>query len=164
MKVRVELGEDIYDVQLERVPGGFEVACEGDEDSATLSPTDAGLMVRFKDGRTVRVELIDDRRARIDGAEVGVHVGRFEPGLNPAALSTGGGLPVPAMMPGRLVRVMVKAGQAVEKGEPLLVLESMKMQNELLSPARGRVAEVLVAEGDVVESGRVLARLEPNGA
>jgi biotin carboxyl carrier protein len=56
-----------------------------------------------------------------------------------------------APMPGMVVSVPVQAGQAVKKGEVLLILESMKMQNELRSPQDGSVGRVRVAAGDRVE-------------
>lgn len=64
-----------------------------------------------------------------------------------------------APMPGRIVRVSCKPGDLVEAGTPLVVLEAMKMENELTAPARGRVAEVFVREGSAVEARAKLVRL-----
>jgi biotin carboxyl carrier protein len=59
-------------------------------------------------------------------------------------------------MPGRVVRLLVSAGEAVEEGQGCVVIEAMKMQNELKSPKAGRVARIGVAIGDTVGSGDVL--------
>lgn len=67
---------------------------------------------------------------------------------------------VRAQMPGRIVRVLVRQGQAVEKGQPLLVMEAMKMENEIRAPQAGAVANVAVSEGQAVESGADLIGLE----
>jgi biotin carboxyl carrier protein len=67
---------------------------------------------------------------------------------------------VTALMPGRIVRVLVSAGDRVQKGSELLVLEAMKMQNEIQSPADGLVAQVFVQAGDTVEGGAELVRIE----
>jgi len=67
---------------------------------------------------------------------------------------------VVAPMPGRLVRVLVQPGQQVEAGEGLLVMEAMKMENELRSPRAGRVAELLVREGQTVETAALLVVVE----
>jgi biotin carboxyl carrier protein len=67
---------------------------------------------------------------------------------------------VKAAMPGKVVRVLVAAGEAVEAGQGLLILEAMKMQNELKSPRAGVVAGVRVEEGATVTSGQVLVTLE----
>ena len=65
-----------------------------------------------------------------------------------------------APMPGKVLRVLVKEGDAVEAGEGLLVVEAMKMQNEIKSPKRGTIQKVLVAEGVAVNAGDVLVIVE----
>ena len=65
-----------------------------------------------------------------------------------------------APMPGRLVRVLVQPGQQVQAGEGLLVMEAMKMENELRSPRSGRVAELPVREGQAVETAALLVVVE----
>ena len=67
---------------------------------------------------------------------------------------------VKAAMPGKVVRILVQAGEAVEAGQGLLILEAMKMQNELRSPRAGVVAAIRVREGNTVTSGQVLVTLE----
>lgn len=65
-----------------------------------------------------------------------------------------------APMPGRLVRVLVEPGQQVRAGEGLVVVEAMKMENELRSPRAGRVAQVPVREGQAVETAALLVVVE----
>ncbi len=67
---------------------------------------------------------------------------------------------VKAAMPGKVVRLLANSGDTVEAGQGLLILEAMKMQNELRSPRAGVVAAVRVAEGTTVASGQVLVTLE----
>jgi biotin carboxyl carrier protein len=62
-----------------------------------------------------------------------------------------------APMPGKIVRVLVGAGDAVEAKQGLLVVEAMKMQNEIRSPKSGTVERLLVNEGQTVNAGEVLA-------
>ena len=62
-----------------------------------------------------------------------------------------------APMPGKIVRVLAKAGDAVEAGQGLLVVEAMKMQNEIKAPKTGKVEKILVAEGQAVNAGETLA-------
>jgi biotin carboxyl carrier protein len=62
-------------------------------------------------------------------------------------------------MPGRIVRVLAKPGDAIRKGAPLLILEAMKMQNEIPAPIAGTVREVRVKEGDAVTAGDVVVRM-----
>jgi biotin carboxyl carrier protein len=65
-----------------------------------------------------------------------------------------------APMPGKIVRVISAAGTEVEAGHGVLVIEAMKMQNELKSPKKGVVKQVLVTEGESVAAGEVLAIVE----
>ena len=67
-----------------------------------------------------------------------------------------GAVKVNAPMPGKILKVNVNAGTAVKKGDVLLVLEAMKMENEICAPQDGTVATVECAAGDSVESGKVL--------
>ena len=72
---------------------------------------------------------------------------------------TGAGEPVNAPMPGNILRVNVKAGDAVKSGTVLCVLEAMKMENEIPAPKDGTVAQVVVSKGASVNAGDVLVTL-----
>lgn len=70
-----------------------------------------------------------------------------------------GSVKVNAPMPGKILKTVAAAGQAVKKGEVLVILEAMKMENEIVAPQDGTVASINVAVGDSVEAGAVLATL-----
>ncbi len=70
-----------------------------------------------------------------------------------------GGVKVNAPMPGKILGVKVSAGQAVKKGDVLIVLEAMKMENEIVAPQDGTVASVNTSVGEQVEAGAVLVTL-----
>ena len=74
----------------------------------------------------------------------------------PAAAPAGAGESITCPMPGTIVKVPVKAGQAVKKGDVLCVFEAMKMENEVMAPRDGVVSSVNVNEGATVNSGDVL--------
>ena len=80
------------------------------------------------------------------------------PAARPAAGGGKGALTAP--MPGNLVDVKVKAGDSVKKGDVLVVLEAMKMENEIMAPHDAKVAQVLAAKGATVNTGDVLVVLE----
>jgi propionyl-CoA carboxylase alpha chain len=63
-------------------------------------------------------------------------------------------------MPGAVVKVMVEAGQEVAENQPLLILEAMKMEHEIVAPTAGVLAELNVGEDDRVQAGAVLAVIE----
>lgn len=76
-----------------------------------------------------------------------------------ASAGSEGGLKVAAPMPGKILGVKVSPGQAVKRGDVLILLEAMKMENEIVAPSDGTVASVNVAIGDSVEAGATLATL-----
>ena len=80
------------------------------------------------------------------------------PAAAPAA-PAGAGEPVKAPMPGNILDVRVSAGQTVRAGDILLILEAMKMENEIVAPKDGTLTSVCVSRGQVVETGAVLCTL-----
>ena len=77
----------------------------------------------------------------------------------PKAAAGQGAVKVNAPRPGKILSVKTSVGQAVKKGEVLMILEAMKMENEVVAPEDGTVASIDVAAGDSVEAGVVLATL-----
>ena len=73
-----------------------------------------------------------------------------------APVITGDGTSVDAPMPGNILKVQVTAGQAVKEGDVLVILEAMKMENEIMAPKSGTVIQVLVEKGANVETGAPL--------
>jgi pyruvate carboxylase subunit B len=97
-------------------------------------------------GHMYAVEIEDERERAAHAAE--------------SAQSKGGGL-VKAIMPGIVVKLLVKAGDAVEAGQSLLILEAMKMQNEIAAPAPGTVKAIHVREREAVAAGAKLVTIAP---
>jgi biotin carboxyl carrier protein len=141
---RIRFGDQHFDLDVRRVGASsfsiligrrsfyFEVAREGDE-----------LVIASREG-VARVALADPLRRA--AATVRAHQqGRAE---------------MRAMMPGRVVAVMVKAGDEVKAGAGVLVVEAMKMENEIKAPKTGKVLEVKVAAGQTVEKNDLLVIIE----
>ena len=78
------------------------------------------------------------------------------PAAAAAPVVTGAGEAVNAPMPGNILKVNVKAGDAVKSGTVLVVLEAMKMENEIMAPKDGTVTQVLVSKGSTVDTGAPL--------
>ena len=74
----------------------------------------------------------------------------------PAAPAAAGSVPVNAPMPGTILDIKVKAGAAVKAGDVVMILEAMKMENEISAPQDGTIASIDVRKGDTVNSGDVL--------
>ena len=81
------------------------------------------------------------------------------PAPAPAA-APAGGEQVPSPMPGNILAVNVAAGDAVKRGQVLMVLEAMKMENEIMCPCDGRVVSVNTSKGATVESGTLLCVIQ----
>ena len=77
----------------------------------------------------------------------------------PAKAAPAGGVTVNSPMPGNILSVNVKDGDAIKAGQLLMILEAMKMENEILAPADGTVSNVSVAKGSTVEAGTLLCSI-----
>lgn len=82
------------------------------------------------------------------------------PKAAPAAAAGAGAIKINSPMPGNILSVKASAGQAVKKGDVLMILEAMKMENEICAPQDGTIASVQAAAGDSVESGDVLVTMD----
>jgi biotin carboxyl carrier protein len=120
--------------------GAYSILIGGRSVEVTAEETSDGLLLRVKD-REFQVEIFDPRSWR-RGRGAGIELeGRQQ---------------LVAPMPGKIVRVLVVAGQQVNAGQGLLVIEAMKMQNEIRSPKSG-IVEKLAREGQTVNAGEILA-------
>ena len=82
-----------------------------------------------------------------------------QPVSRPAVPTTGGDGVVRAPMPGKILSVSIASGDSVTKGQPILVLESMKMENTIASPIDGTSTAIHVAAGDAVQHGQTLVEI-----
>ncbi len=113
------------------------------------------------DGRSYRVSLGEAGQVWVNGSVLSLEV--FDP-RDLRSGSRGSGNPgrqeLAALMPGKVIRVLVSVGDSVEEGQGLIVVEAMKMQNEMKSPKSGRVAEVRARQNMTVAAGEVLVVIE----
>jgi biotin carboxyl carrier protein len=121
-------------------PFAFSIILGGQSFELTAEASPEGLLIRTT-GREFRVEIVDPRSWRR---------------RHGAGIELEGRQQLLAPMPGKVVRVLVAAGQKVEAGQGLLVIEAMKMQNEVRSPKSGTI-EKLAREGQTVNAGEILA-------
>ena len=103
----------------------------------------------------ITLEVVDKSEIKTPAAPAAAPA----PAATPAAAPATGATTITAPMPGTILKVNVTNGQAVKKGDVLMVLEAMKMENEIMAPADGTVSSVSVASGASVESGAVLCTL-----
>jgi biotin carboxyl carrier protein len=146
--------------------GRFRLRIDGEPHEVEARVTPLGLsLIHGTDGRTVDVAVSERQGGEVwlqfphvlVRAVVGPRRYRRS-GTGPAAAA--GEVQVLAPMPGRIVRVLVQPGDAVEARQGLVVVEAMKMENEIGAPKAGRVKSVAVTTGQSVESGRLLITVE----
>ena len=97
--------------------------------------------------------------APVMSAPVSAPIAAPAPKAAPAASAGAGAVKVTAPMPGKILAVKTSVGSAVKKGDVLMILEAMKMENEIVAPQDGTVASIDITEGASVEAGAVLASL-----
>jgi biotin carboxyl carrier protein len=133
-------------------------AIERDYSAAPLGDERWSVLIN---GRSYAVTLLGESEVWVNGRVFQVEV--FDPrslrGRRSAAEGSGPQT-LAALMPGRVIRLLVEAGQEVEAGQGLIVVEAMKMQNEMKSPRAGRVVEVRVSAAATVAAGDILMVIE----
>jgi biotin carboxyl carrier protein len=161
------------DLTIDGVPGQIEIlapppACrfrlDGDEREADVETPEPGVYSVVMNGRAYDARIEENAR----GLAVVIDGFRFEIDVrDPRRLARRSGMQgregvetITAPMPGKVVRVLIAPGDAVEAGQGLVVVEAMKMQNEMKAPKAGRVVSVAVREGDRVAAGELLAVIE----
>jgi len=153
-------------VELARVEDGWTISLDGKELNVSVAQVAPNTFSVLLDGESHQVRIAP----RADGT-LTVHTGLAEyhaevtdprvwRGRRHGALEVAGRQQVTAPMPGKVVRLLVSVGETVEAGQGLLVVEAMKMQNEIRSPKSGRVEKLLAKEGLAVNAGDVLAWVE----
>src|SRR5579863_4638137 len=138
-------GEPLDANVVEVAPNTFSVLLNGESHQIRIAPRPDGTLTLHTGLAEYRAEVSDPRVWR---------------GRRHGALEAEGLQQIAAPMPGKVIRVLVKPGEAVEAGQGLLVVEAMKMQNEIKSPKRGKVEKLLAKEGQAVNAGEVLAWVE----
>jgi biotin carboxyl carrier protein len=130
-------------------PGGLSLVLEGRSHEVHVEPAlDGSSIVTISHAGTVRqfsCEVRDPRALR---------------GRKVASAGADGPKKIIAPMPGKVVRILAPAGTEVEQGQGVVVIEAMKMQNELKAPKSGKVVRVMFAEGATVNPGDTLAVIE----
>jgi biotin carboxyl carrier protein len=169
LEYEVEINGRLRQVTVHRVDGRFVVAIGGHERMIDAVRIDAHTWSLLIDEEVAtcshEVTLAAGGEAgalnvRVDGVPVAVSVnGRRRLGRKDEGAQAGGSGPlrVVAPMPGKIVRVLVRTGEAVQVRQPLIVIEAMKMENELRAAGAGTVADIQVRDGQSVEAGALLA-------
>ena len=167
MKYEITVHGTLRAVEIEPVrPGVYRVAWgEGEARTSHLvdvyrpSPEAFQVLIDGESWEAGCVSLGQDRYM-VDVVGVSTEVEVVDPRRKALRISGGSGSgTISTSMPGRIVRLMGAVGDKVAKGQPVIVVEAMKMENELKSPVDGTIQEILVAPGQAVEAGAKLLRV-----
>jgi biotin carboxyl carrier protein len=168
MKFEIEAAGRSREVAIERLneSGTFRIVVDGEAHEVDVRQTDLGLSLLFLAGGRSLDAAATPRPAgewliQLPHVDVAVVVdGQRHARNNQPRAGGAGAQRVTAPMPGRVLRVLVKVGDVVAHRQGLVVVEAMKMENELTAPKAGTVTEVVIAEGASVEAGRLLVVIE----
>jgi len=165
MIYEVTIAEKVYRVELVRTEQEWKCKLDGREILLDVVSAQDGMLSLLLQGKSYEV------KQETVGAESNVVVGqeRFSASVRDprsfrsrrrSGASEQGVMKIKAPMPGKVVRILTPAGSQVEMGQSVLVIEAMKMQNELKAPKTGVVKKINVEEGAAVEAGQALAEVE----
>ena len=166
MKYEVLLAGKTRVVELARVEDDWKISLDGKELDVSVAEVAPNTFSVLLNGESHQIRVAP----RADGT-LTMHTGLAEyhaevtdprvwRGRRHGTLEVEGRQQVTAPMPGKVVRLLVNEGDSVEAGQGLLVVEAMKMQNEIRSPKSGKVEKLLAKEGLAVNAGDVLAWVE----
>ncbi len=162
MRFRILVDGELHEIELGGEAPAIEVRVDGAAYRARVVKAEDGYRVRIGSARhTVEIRgnrVFVDGRAHAVSAEPAAFVQK-----GPATQGRSGSgalIEVRPPMPGRIVKVRVAIGDRVKRGQTLVVLEAMKMQNEIPAPEDARVRSLTVAEGESIPGDRVIAVLE----
>jgi biotin carboxyl carrier protein len=153
-------------MKLKVLVGGEEIAL--DHPGADLKEVEPGVYSVLWRGRSFEARIYREAGNETGTYAVDLEGRRFAARVHDPrnasrgakASLAGGRQNITSVMPGKVVRVLVEEGEQVEAGRPLIVVEAMKMQNEMKAGKPGRIVKVLVRAGDTVRAGETLVSIE----
>jgi biotin carboxyl carrier protein len=165
MKFKVLISGESRTVELRRDSAGWRIALDGQPIAADVAEIDPHTFSILLNGQSheIRVTPSEGGTLKLQSGSHEFTAEIFDPRAWRAGRRSGaeaeGRQQIVAPMPGKVVRVLVKPGDHVEAGQALLVVEAMKMQNEIRSPKSGTIERVLAQEGQPVNAGEVLCEV-----
>ena len=153
-------------VELESQPTGCGILLDGnpvEADAIQISPQTLSVLLNGQSFE-IHVAPTSDGKLKLQTGShefiAAVQDPRAWRGRKQGTLEAEGRQQITAPMPGKVIRLLVNAGEKIEAAQGLLVIEAMKMQNEIRSPKSGKVERLIVKEGQNVSAGEVLAWVE----
>lgn len=165
MKLTIEIGGQTHEAEFTRDGATAQLALGDQIHQAAISQPEAGFYTVLLNDRVFRcaLDVLPNGQTEIivNGRRFPVIVrDKRSRQANASSAAAGGKSVLSAPMPGKIVRVMCAIGDEVEANQGLLVVEAMKMQNEVQAPKAGKIIELKVAEGQTVNAGETMVVVE----
>lgn len=164
MKLIAELNNEKHEIQFKRDGESLSASVDGREYALEASEVEPNLYLLKHENQIFRVFVAPTEPKTVDLGNHSFEIKISDPkrlrGAGGAIGSADGTAEIKTAMPGKVVRIVAKQGTEIKQGESVLVVEAMKMQNEMKAPKDGVVKEIRVAEGATVNAGDVLAIIE----
>ena|SRR5215204_2953020 len=166
MKFQAEISDKKHDVEIKRETDKLFATVNGRAYELEFSEPERGVYLFKHEGKVYEASISDgvnqSTHVRIGASEFDVRL--IDPkrlrGASTAGEHADGIAEIKTAMPGKVISILVEAGAAVEKGDGIIIVEAMKMQNELKAPKAGIVKDIRVTEGATVAASDVLATIE----
>jgi biotin carboxyl carrier protein len=162
MIYEVALNGQVHRLELKRTENGWGCTLDGKDISVDVVQISADAISLLLNGKSYEIRRDEGSKIFVENRpyEVIVTDPRSWRGRRGRANADSGARKLTASMPGKVVRLLAAEGDEVQAGQGIVVIEAMKMQNEIRSPKQGRVQKLLVKEGTNVNAGEVLALVE----
>ena len=159
VKISAKAGSQVYDLLIERENGFYTITIDGERHQVDARKLEDNFYTILTGDRSYEVSIEpagDGYLVRHGAAEQLVQFHDPARGARDAARVHEGPLEIISEMPGKVARLLVAEGDEVNEGQPVMVIEAMKMENEISTPKAGQVKGVAVSAGENVEGGAVL--------
>jgi biotin carboxyl carrier protein len=162
MKLGAQLGEEKHEIEIKREGARVFADVDGRHYEFESSEPESGVYLFKHENQVYEVYVSPDGLVNLGNHQFDINI------ADPKRLRHTGGdadhgdgtAEIKTAMPGKIVRILAAEGDSVEKGDGVIVVEAMKMQNEMKSPKSGTVKEIRFAEGDTVNAGDILVVIE----
>lgn len=159
MKLSAKVGSRVVDVTVTRDDGDYVVEVDGSRFLVDARKLEGDFYSILTEGRSYEVSVEadgDGYRVRHGAAEQRIDISDPSRQARDSKHGASGPERVVSVMPGKVVRLLVGAGDEVEPGQGVVVVEAMKMENEIATEKGGRVTKISVSPGEIVEGGALL--------
>ncbi len=168
MKLNARIGENTHQIEIVETDGKVTASVDGRSYQVEALEPEPNVFLLKSEGRVFEA-FVSPQTDPAAPLQVRVGTREFEIGISdPKDLRSAAGVgeqadgvaEIKTAMHGKVVRILKAVGDAVEKGEGVIVVEAMKMQNEMKSPKDGVIKDLKAAEGDSVKGGQILVTIE----